>query len=169
MGQSAQNLPGALSGIAIRAKSRAPMIPLQQAQVSVEKGVMVTTAGEGLPRQDFRGRAGKRQVTVLSAESWRKACEELGSELPWLARRANLLVTGIEFGAEDVGKLITIGEVQLVITRETDPCGRMEEVCPGLKAALAPQWRGGVCCRVVRAGDICLGDQVGIISPLGDS
>ncbi|MCK9505563.1 MAG: MOSC domain-containing protein [Porticoccaceae bacterium] len=169
MGQSAKKISASLSGIAIRAKSRAPMISLEQARVSVEKGVMTTAGMKGVPLQDFRGRPGKRQVTVLSAESWRHACGQLGSDLPWLARRANLLVAGIEFGAEDVGKLLAIGEVQLLITRETDPCGRMEEVCPGLKAALTPRWRGGVCCRVVRAGDISLGDQVAIISPLGDS
>src|SRR5690606_27375097 len=127
------------AGIAIRKKSRAPMQALQECEISLARGL----AG------DFRGKPGKRQVTVLSEEAWLRACSEVGQTLPWLTRRANLLVRGLEFSALDVGKIICIGAVKLQISRETDPCQRMDDALPGLKNALAPEWRGGVCCRVV--------------------
>ena len=76
---------------------------------------------------DFRGKPGKRQVTVLSAEAWSIACEAIGLELPWTMRRANLLVSGLTFDETWVGKVIKIGQLQLEITKETDPCYRMDE------------------------------------------
>jgi len=146
-----------LAGIAIRKKSRAPMQALLHCGVTLERGL----AG------DFRGKPGKRQVTVLSEESWLQACNEVGQELPWLTRRANLLVRGLEFSAVDVGRVLCIGAVKLQITRETDPCQRMDDAQPGLKNALAPDWRGGVCCRVLAPGQIAVGDTV-LITPATD-
>ena len=139
-----------LAGIAIRKKSRAPMLALEDCELSLERGL----AG------DFRGKPGKRQVTVLSDEAWLQACSEVGHTLSWLTRRANLLVRGVAFSAQDVGKVLCIGTVKLQITRETDPCQRMDDALPGLKNALAPDWRGGVCCRVLAPGQIRVGDNV---------
>lgn len=144
-----------LCGIAIRAGRKAPMQALDRAVVTPERGV----AG------DFRGRPGKRQVTVLSRESWDRACAELGADLPWMTRRANLLVSGLEFAPAHVGSTLRFGELVLQITRETDPCERMDQAHPGLRAALDPDWRGGVCCRVIAGGEIVLGQRGGLFSP----
>jgi len=38
----------------------------------------------------------------------------------------------------------------------------MEEAHPGLLRALAPDWRGGVTCRVLQAGAIAVGDRVAV-------
>ena len=140
---------GTVLGIALRDKPRAAMQTVERVRVSVEAGL------EG----DFRGAQKGRQVTVLSEAAWRQACAELGTELPWTTRRANLLVDGLEFSAGDPGRTLRIGEVELVVTEETDPCSRMDEQHPGLTAALEPDWRGGVCCDVVGAGAIRLGDR----------
>ena len=142
-----------LLDIAIRAKKRAEMQLLQSAQVSLEKGIA----------NDFRGKPGKRQVTVLMQEAWQTACAEAAVELPWRERRANLLIAGLDL-EESAGAVIKIGAVKLLITRETDPCQRMEEAQPGLFAAMAKQWRGGVCCQVLEAGQIAVGDEVELIS-----
>lgn len=141
-----------LIGIAKRAKKRAEMQLLDSAQVSLEKGV----------GDDFRGKPGKRQVTVIAREGWQAACDDLEVKLPWSARRANLLVEGLDL-KESQGCVLKIGDVKLLITKETDPCERMEEVHEGLFAALAVDWRGGVCCRVLQAGQINLGDRVELI------
>lgn len=109
---------------------------------------------------DCRGQPGKRQVTVLALQCWRDACAQLAIEIPWTARRANLLVSGMQFSAGDVGKIISIGGVQLRITGQTDPCGRMDRAHPGLRAALTPNWRGGVCCQVISGGKVSVGDDV---------
>lgn len=141
-----------LIGIAQRDKKRAPMQLLNSASVSLEKGVA----------NDFRGKPGKRQVTVLTSEGWNQACNEIKTTIPWTARRANLLIEGMDLENSANCKL-KIGSAILLITRETDPCERMEEVHPELFNALKPNWRGGVCCRVVQAGDIKLGDNVELI------
>lgn len=145
-----------LVGIAIRAGARAPMEPLSRCVVSRDAGL----AG------DSRGRPGKRQVTVLSETAWLRACAELGRPLPWTVRRANLLVRGLEFGPDDMGRLLRIGALTLEVCGETDPCRRMDEACPGLRAALEPEWRGGVCCRVVAGGVIALADPAAWVPDL---
>ena len=98
-------------------------------------------------------------MTILSVEAWNSVCEELKTDLPWTTRRANLLVSGIKLPQES-GYQIKIGEVLLEVTRQTDPCERMDEQYSGLTDALMPDWRGGVCCSVVRGGNITSGDKV---------
>ncbi len=77
-------------------------------------------------------------------------------------RRANLLVEAVDLPRAK-GGLIAIGDVQLEITNQTVPCGRMDEAHPGLLKALHPEWRGGVTCRVLQAGDVRIGDLVEIL------
>ncbi len=142
-----------LLGIAIRNKARGEMTLLQRAEITPERGT------EG----DFRGKPGKRQVTVLTQEGWQAACTVVGRPLPWYERRANLYIEGLIL-PESQGQIIGIGSLRLLITRETDPCERMEHVAPGLFAALASEWRGGVCCRVLTAGVVEIGDEVVLIN-----
>ena len=138
-----------LLGIAVRAHSRAAMVRVESAEVTLEAGVV----------GDFRGKPGARQVTVLSREAWQSACQELGQALPWTTRRANLLIEGIELEGT-IGAVIEIGDVRLEICGETDPCSRMDQQVDGLRNALRPGWRGGVCCRVIEGGTIQVGDRV---------
>lgn len=114
---------------------------------------------------DFRGKPGRRQVTVLSQQGWQAACNELGQNLEWTIRRANLLIDGLSFGPEQSGQWLWIGEVALLINYECDPCPRMDEQAPGLTAALTPDWRGGLCCRVMQPGVIRVGDAVRLTPP----
>lgn len=139
-------------GIAMRRRRRGEMIPLQHASVTLERGV----------EDDFRGRAGKRQVTILTREGWQAACGEIGADYPWQTRRANVYIEGLDL-EQSQGKIVQIGLLQLLITKETDPCERMDEAHPGLFAALARHWRGGVCCQVLRGGEINVGDEVKLI------
>ena len=108
---------------------------------------------------DFRGKPGNRQVTLLSARDWRAACGELGTDVPWTARRSNLLIEDMDLPKE-AGRIVCIGDVRLRTTIEIDPCSRMDEAAPGLKAALQPDWRGGVGCEVLQGGEISIGDEV---------
>jgi len=126
---------------------------LESAEVTLEQGVAA----------DFRGKPGKRQVTVLTREGWQAACAEAGlNDEPWTIRRANLLIEGLAL-TNSAGCILKIGVVQLLITQETDPCKRMEERYQGLSDALAKAWRGGVCCRVLVPGRIQIGDKVELL------
>lgn len=139
-----------LASIARRTDADSPMEEIFSGDISLEDGL------EG----DSKGKRQERQITVLSKESWVKACHELGEELPWTTRRANLLIKGFEFLPTDVGRTLHIGTVILEITRETDPCWKMDRACAGLKEALTPSWRGGVCCKVIQPGTVTTGDTV---------
>ncbi len=144
-------MTGKLIGIAQVREPRAQPLEMQRAKVSVDAGI------EG----DIRGRKRDRQITVLFRESWNDACRDLGVPLPWTTRRANLLVEGVP-APQSAGGQIRIGNVVLEVMLETDPCQLMERAHAGLKAALTPEWRGGVCCKVVAGGDIRVGDPVSI-------
>ena len=100
---------------------------------------------------------------MLAREAWEAALEALGaSGIDWTARRANLLVEGAAL-PRAAGGVVRIGAVVLEVTGQTSPCSRMEEVRPGLLRALAPDWRGGITCRVVADGAVALGDPVEIL------
>ncbi|MBX2832832.1 MAG: MOSC domain-containing protein [Rhodospirillales bacterium] len=139
-----------LIGIARKAKSHAPMETLDQVDVTTKLGV------DG----DYRGKLRRRQVTILSEEGWKAACNDINRpDLDWTIRRANLFVRGIEL-PQIPGSKLRIGSVIFEVTGETDPCERMDEAALGLKAAMTPEWRGGVTCRVIQDGVIRCGDFV---------
>ena len=147
---------GRLIGIARREQKRAEMEVLEDAEISDHTGVA----------DDFRGKPGNRQVTVISAEAWAATCEDLGQQIPWTTRRANLLVEDVQL-PQRTGDVIEVGEVRLLVTMEVDPCSRMEEQFDGLKVALTPEWRGGVACTVLKGGLVQLGDDVTVLAADG--
>lgn len=139
-----------LNAIAFRRQTKGPMLEIRSVAISREAGVV----------PDTRGKPGRRQVTLLSKQSWQDACTELGAELPWTTRRANLLIDGLRFSEADVGRVLRIGSVRLQVMLETDPCPRMDAQFTGLTSALTPHWRGGACCRVLTEGIVNTGDSV---------
>ncbi len=150
---------GRLAGIARHDRPRGPMEELSHAAVTCEAGVEGDARGTAM-----RGKG--RQVSLIEAESWDAALADLGlaggDALPWYARRANFLVEGVRLPREP-GKVIAIGaSLRIEVTMECDPCSRMEEIQPGLKDALAPDWRGGVLGTVLDDGEIAVGDEVRI-------
>lgn len=148
-----------IGGIATKLTRRGPMTPLAGSTVSKENGIANDCRGGGRSKQ--------RQVTVISAEQWEDALAELGARLTWYSRRAGICISGHRFGPEDIGKHLHLGDnVILQITGETTPCDRMDEIRPGLKAALTPHWRGGVTCRVIQGGTMYVSDDVRLMDPL---
>ena len=143
---------GTLHGIAVREASRAPMKEQQQVEVTMAQGIV----------QDYRG-TGLRQVTLLDAAQWRQVVAEIGRDLPWHTRRANLLLEGIDLQGT-VGQRLQIGACVLAIGGETTPCPRMDELQPGLRQTLVPQMRGGVWGKVLRGGQLRVGDSVRVLS-----
>jgi MOSC domain-containing protein YiiM len=153
---------GRLGGIARHDRPYGPIETLGRVAVTVAEGV----------HGDIRGAVASttqtpnRQVSLIEAESWAAALDDLGltgqDRPPWHARRANLLVEGLRLPREP-GKVIAIGaSLRIEVMAETEPCERMEAVVAGLKAALMPDWRGGLCGRVLTDGEIAVGDEVRI-------
>jgi MOSC domain-containing protein YiiM len=153
---------GRLGGIARHQRPYGPIETVDHVAVTLGEGVHGDIRGALASTKKTR----RRQVSLLEAESWAAAWNDLGvpepERLPWHARRANLLVEGIRLPRE-AGQVIAIGAtLRIEITVETAPCERMEALWPGLFAALTPDWRGGLCGRVLTDGGIAVGDEVRI-------
>lgn len=142
-----------VAGIARAPRPREPMEELAQSKITVEEGL------DG----DRRGRQEGRQITLLSKEAWEAACSESGGLLAWTTRRANILISDVDFD-QAMGQDIWIGDVHLKVTEETEPCSLMEEAQSGLRARMSVNWRGGVRCAVLSGGTINVGDDVRIES-----
>jgi len=149
-------MTGTLIGIARRARPKGPMEVIDRAEVTLAGGVC------GDFRGARRGKPYRRQVTLIERADWDAAMAEVGHRIAWQERRANLLVDGLDLPQRPGARLRIGASVLLEVTGETDPCERMEAVAPGLKAALLPDWRGGICALVVEAGPIRLGDEIRI-------
>lgn len=146
-------MSGRIAAIAVARKKREPMETVDTAVVTVEGGITC----------DARGRIPGRQLTLLFADAWDDACRDLGRDLSWTTRRANVLVAGMSAPAR-AGALLRIGAALVEVTEETRPCPLMERAAQGLRKALAPAWRGGVCCKVLEGGSIATGDAVTLIA-----
>ena len=142
-------MSGRLIGIARVHELRAPLEEVDVASVTERHGI------EG----DARGVKADRQVTVLFREGWEDACRDIDASLPWITRRANLYVEGLDRPRTVAGRIV-IGNVVLAVAQETKPRELMERAYAGLRRALEPDWRGGVCCNVLQGGIIRKGDSV---------
>ncbi len=137
-----------LTAIWLKRMRGGPMDPKRQVRAVV---------GQGLENNANQG--GHRQVTLLGAEAWGRAEAELGSAVDPSARRANLMVRGLEL-KESRGRVLRVGACRILVRGETRPCRRMDEAFQGLQAALDPEWRAGIYGEVLTSGDIALGDPV---------
>jgi len=147
---------GRIAGIARHAFAKAPIETIDRAGVTLEGGI----AGDF--RGAMKGKPYKRQVSLIEAADWAATMAEVGHDLPWEQRRANLLVEGLDL-PQVAGKRLRIGaDVVLEVTVETDPCERMNALADGLRDALTPDWRGGICTMVIAPGEIAVGDEIRI-------
>ena len=136
---------GRVEAIWIKRGKRAPMDGVEQAEMIVGKG-LVGNANQG----------GRRQITIIAAEVWERVMAELGANIHPSARRANIMVRGLNL--ENTRKrVLLLGECRVKIFTETKPCERMDEVLPGLKAALYKNWGGGASGQVIGGGIVRVG------------
>jgi MOSC domain-containing protein YiiM len=139
---------GSLEQIWVKRFKRGPMDPVERATL---------IAGAGVEGSANRG--GRRQVTLIEKEVFEELERELGATIDPAWRRANLQVSGLSL-ARSRGRTLEIGPCAIQIFTETRPCERMDEAYPGLRAALAIDWRGGACGIVIAGGPIAIGDHV---------
>ena len=129
---------------------RGPMDPAGRARVVAGRGI-VGNANQG----------GKRQVTVVSNKHWSDVTASLGTTPDPRIRRANLLVSDVDF-TNARGKILTIGAVRIRIYGETRPCEQMDTAVPGLREAMSIPWGGGAFGEILDDGEIAIGDVVSL-------
>lgn len=112
-------------------------------------------AGRGLAGNANQG--GKRQITIIDEARWKDACIELGIDVDPSARRANVMLRGIDLH-DKRGRTLRIGPMLVRIYNETRPCEQMDDAQPGLRNALRPEWRAGAYGEIVEGGVIRVGD-----------
>jgi MOSC domain-containing protein YiiM len=139
---------GRLERIWVKRALRGPMDAVGSAELQVGTGI-IGNADQG----------GRRQLTILAAERWRRVEAELGVGLDPALRRANLLVSGFDL-ADTRGRVLTVDGLGLRIGGETRPCRLMDEAHDGLQDALDLAWGGGAYATVLDPGTITVGAAV---------
>ena len=88
-------------------------------------------------------------------------------EVPPGAIRENVTVEGADVQTWPVGQRVRIGGALLEITMVCDPCQRMDDLRPGLRAELDD--RRGMLAHVVESGEIALGDPIELFDGRGQA
>jgi MOSC domain-containing protein YiiM len=122
---------GRLEAIWLKRARLVPMDRVETAKLDASRGI----AGNA----DYGVR---RQVTIVDADDWERRVSALGATLDPAARRANLLVRGLDL-AESRDRILGLGPCRIRIGGETKPCERMDDALPGLREALYEHWGGG--------------------------
>jgi MOSC domain-containing protein YiiM len=137
---------GRLEQIWIKRFRRGPMDAVAEARLE-----------EGLGITGNANRGGKRQVTLIEQEVWQQHMDRLHGNLDPSSRRANLMISGCAL-RESRGRVLRIGECQIMIRGETKPCERMDEALAGLREVMFAEWGGGAFGEVIAGGAIRVGD-----------
>ena len=143
-------MSGTIVTIWLKRMKRGPMDRVESAEL---------IAGRGLRGNADQG--GRRQITLLAEESWDRAQEALGVELDPSARRANVLLRGLDLETSR-GRLLRLGETTIRIHGYVRPCERLNAAQAGLRAALI-QAGGGVFGEIIEGGTIRTGDSAKFI------
>ena len=114
---------------------------------------------EGRGVRDSANSGSRREVTIISLERWLELTSQLGADVDPSARRAEILVSGVDL-EHSRGRMLNIGDCVVRIGGEVRPCERMDEAYRGLRDAMSARWGGGAWAEVIRGGEIRVSDPV---------
>ena len=127
-----------------------PMKTVSNARVIAGSGI------EGDRHATSEGPRKLRQVLIMDTETLELLDLKVGDV------RENVTTAGLDLSTLEPGHRVSLGaDVVLEITGLCDPCGRMEEIRPGLREEL--EGRRGQLAVVVQGGEINVGDPVGAL------
>jgi MOSC domain-containing protein YiiM len=133
--------------------------PASRKTMEEKSTLFVTFLGLEGDRSTKNAPTNKRQVTLIQEEHLQAVASFLGKNRiePALTRR-NIVVKGMNLNALK-GRQFTIGDAVLEMTGFCYPCSRMEENL-GKGGFNAMRGHGGITCRVVKEGQINVGDSL---------
>jgi MOSC domain-containing protein YiiM len=116
----------------------------------------------GIPGDAHFAPGSLRQLLLIEAET----LAELGVETG--AVKENITVEGLTLMGLPAGTRLEVGDAELEITKECEPCSRMDEIRDGLKTELIG--RRGMMARVSRPGLVRRGDPIRVLqtAPVAD-
>jgi len=152
--------PGELTWIGVRPERKAVMHELTSAMAHQDLGL------EGDHRLKKTPGSG-RQVTLISQEYIDMISHYLGGKAVYPnTLRRNLVVKNINLSALRYQQF-QIGDAIFEAGALCHPCQRMEAAL-GKGGIAAMMGHGGLCCKVIKTGEIKIGDAVNLVSPQQD-
>jgi MOSC domain-containing protein YiiM len=144
--------PGTLTWIGLRTERRGEVRSVESVRAIADRGL------EGDHRLG-KTPGSARQVTLISEEFIQQiACFTSRAGIDPALLRRNLVVRGINLNALRHQRF-TIGEAMFEATALCHPCSRMEEAL-GKGGVAAMIGHGGLCARILRTGNINVGDSL---------
>ena len=140
-------MPGSVISLQLCPGHRMPMVPLDEAAFDEA----------GMEDDAHRGAGSIRHLLIQDQEVLDRLDVEPGRV------KENLTLRGVDVNALPFGTRLVIGEVVLELTKESNPCSRMEEIRPGLQAQL--QGCRGIYAQVIAPGRVRRGDTVHVRAP----
>ncbi len=141
---------GKLCWIGVRPQRKTDMVEVIQCQAHAELGL------EGDHRMD-KTPGSARQITIISQEYIEQISHFLGKPVHPSQLRRNLVVSGINLSALRYQKF-RIGDALFEASALCHPCSRMEKAL-GQGAVAAMMGHGGLCCKILKSGEIKVGDE----------
>jgi MOSC domain-containing protein YiiM len=111
----------------------------------------------GIPGDAHFAPGSLRQLLLIEAETLAELGVETGSV------KENITVEGLPLMGLAAGTRLEVGQAELEITKECEPCSRMDEIRDGLKAELIG--RRGMMAKVSRPGLVRRGDPIRVLLP----
>jgi MOSC domain-containing protein YiiM len=106
---------------------------------------------------------GARELTLIDATAVKMANEAVDGDFDYANCRRNLITEGADLESL-LGRRFTIGNVTCEGVRDCPPCVHLEELT-GLKVMKPLLHTGGLRARIVKGGEIALGDPIADIGP----
>ena len=145
--------PGRVEWLGIRPQRRELVEEVQQIELSPQKGIL---------GDHYSGQSGNRHVTLIQAEHLPVVAAMTGRDQldPSILRR-NIVVSGLNLLALK-DQTVQIGGTVLQITGQCHPCSKME-IALGPGGYNAMRGHGGMTAKVIRGGQIRVGDAVTVL------
>ena len=103
------------------------------------------------------------QITLIEAEAIDTMARKLGYDIPIGASRRQITIKGIKLN-ELIGQNLRIGHILVRVEDKCNPCKSMEtKIGPGAKDAMND--KGGIRCRIIKGGEIYVGDKITVEIP----